>query len=124
MINKTPYRFLKASTVLFSMSTLLCCVLPALFVLLGFGSVFATIVSNFPVITWFSGHKISLFIISGVLIVILAIVQKRKQSCPTDPQKAELCLELKKKTTFIYRLSLGMWLISFFFAFIAPHLFF
>ena len=40
-----------------SLGTLVCCALPALFVTLGFGATFASLIGTFPQLTWLSAHK-------------------------------------------------------------------
>ena len=52
-----------------SLSTLICCAIPSLLVILGFGAVFSSLISFFPQIIWLSENKIIVFIISGFLLL-------------------------------------------------------
>lgn len=108
-----------------SLSTLLCCALPALFVALGMGAVFAGIVSNVPQIVWLSEHKIGLFSTGAILLVIGGLLQWRAkyESCPLDPALAEACASARRSSKILYFVSLGIYSVGAFFAFAAPHLF-
>jgi hypothetical protein len=108
-----------------SLSTLLCCALPALFVALGMGAVFAGIVSNVPQLIWISQHKVGLFVAAGVLLAIAGYLQwrARAMSCPIDPGQAEACRTARGWSYYIYIGSLVLYGIGAFFAFLAPLLF-
>ena len=51
-----------------SLSTLLCCALPALLVTLGAGAVMAGLAANVPGLVWLTANKVPLFIGAGVLL--------------------------------------------------------
>jgi hypothetical protein len=51
-----------------SLGTLLCCALPSLLVLFGFGATVASFLAAVPWLVTLAGHKIWVFTISGVLI--------------------------------------------------------
>src|SRR5947207_15098362 len=53
-----------------SVSTLLCCALPSLFVVIGLGATVASVVSAAPWLTTLSRHKHWTFTIAGVLIAL------------------------------------------------------
>ena len=81
---------LKENIVLFlslftSLSTLLCCALPALLVLLGFGAVFAGLTASIPQIIWLAERKGLLFSIGGILLV-LAHLKERNNIIYPAPQ--------------------------------------
>ena len=109
-----------------SLGTLLCCALPALLVTLGLGASLAGLVGSAPWITSFTEYKGLTFAISGVLIILAAFMQwqNRNAPCPADPEKAQACQRLRKMTWVILGISTVIYLIGFFFAFIAVHLFF
>ncbi len=109
-----------------SFSTLICCAIPALLVGLGFGAVLAGFVGTFPQFIWLSEHKVLLFIIAGVLLILGGLLQfnSRQLDCPTDPTLAEACQTTKGWSYWVYLISVGLYLIGAFFAFVAPRLFF
>ena len=57
-------------TLLASTSTLICCALPALFVTLGAGATFASIVSAFPQLIIISHYKVYISIATLIILVI------------------------------------------------------
>lgn len=108
-----------------STTTLVCCVLPAIFVMLGFGATFASFVGAFPQITWLSEHKGLVFGISALLIGVAAFMQWRARalSCPPDPKLAAACRETRGVSRGVLLLSVGLYCIGAFVAFIAPLIF-
>ncbi len=107
-----------------SVSTLLCCALPALLVTLGAGAVLAGIVSSAPWLVALSKYKIVTFAIAGILLLVAGFMQWRARNapCPIDAAQAKACLKLRRINKFIYWLSVLIWCIGFFFAFVAVHL--
>ncbi len=106
-------------------STLICCALPALLVSIGAGAAMAGLVTTFPQIVWLSEHKVALFTIAGVMLVGSGVMQWRARSlpCPADPALAAACTRTRKVSLVIYWISLGIYAIGFFFAFLAPIVF-
>lgn len=109
-----------------SLGTLLCCALPALLVTLGLGAAMAGFVGAVPWITTVSDYKGIVFIVAGVLLAIAAFMQWRARNapCPADPAKAKACSRLRKVSWGILSFSILIYLIGFFFAFIAVHVFY
>jgi hypothetical protein len=105
--------------------TLICCALPALLVSIGAGATLAGLVTTFPQIVWLSEHKIALFSIGAVLLLVAGIMQWRARSlpCPADPALATACMRTRRVSMWIYFFSVAMFGVGFFFAFIAPMLF-
>lgn len=105
-----------------SMSTLVCCALPALLVSLGLGAALASTVTAVPGLIWLSEQKIPLFIFAGVMLALgfFAENQSRKLACPADPNLAAACSSSKKVSSIVLKLSLALYLVGFFFAFLAP----
>lgn len=105
-----------------SVSTLLCCALPALFVVLGFGAAFAGIVGNFPQLIWISENKLLFFGLGAVLLTLGGALQwqARTLACPIDPKLAASCSTTKDWSLPIYFGSIAIYFIGAFFAFIAP----
>ena len=107
-----------------SLSTLFCCALPALFVALGAGALLAGLVSKVPQLIWLSEHKVALFIFVGTMLIFAGISRwsSHNAPCPTDPAKAKSCQRLRRISMGIFFFSLTMYVIGFFFAFLAQYL--
>lgn len=107
-----------------SVSTLFCCALPALFVALGFGAAFAGLVGAVPQLIWLSENKFWLFVIGVILLSAGGILQWRARSisCPIDPNTGEACQIARDWSRPIYVVSVVIYLVGAFFAFIAPKL--
>lgn len=107
-----------------SVSTLLCCALPALLITIGAGAVMAGLVSNVPGYVWLTERKIELFVIAGVLLAgaVWARWATRNAPCPTDPAQAKLCGRMRKIGGVILWLAVAAYLIGGFFAFFAAEL--
>ena len=103
-------------------STLICCALPALLVSIGAGAALAGLVGTFPQIVWISEHKTPLFLFAGIMLAGAGAMQWRARSlpCPADPALALACNRARKTSFYIYLISVTIFLIGFFFAFIAP----
>jgi hypothetical protein len=108
-----------------SSGTLICCALPALFVALGAGSVFASLISVFPALVWFSIYKIPIFIFASGMLLIGGVLQynARNKACPIDTKNAEVCMSTRKKNLKLYLFSVFIYLLGAFFAFFIPYLF-
>jgi len=101
-----------------------CCALPALFVAVGAGASFASLVGTFPQLVWLSEQKVYLFTFGGLMLGIAGVLQwqSRKASCPVgDLQQA--CKDTKDWSIWVYFVSLALFLIAAMFAFILPRFF-
>ena len=109
-----------------SFGTLICCALPALLVTLGMGGSLASLIGLLPWITKISDYKFIIFIISGFFIFLGFILQWRTKylPCPTDLKKAELCQNLRRVSWIMLYLSLTLFSLGFFYAFIATKFFY
>lgn len=118
-------RVINFFTLFTSLSTLICCALPALLVSLGLGAVMAGLASNVPGLIWISENKLSVFALAGVLLAANGIWLwiNRNAPCPLDPKLREACLSGRKVSRNIYLVSLVIFLVGFFFAFVAPLIF-
>ncbi len=117
---------LPAVSLLTSVGTLVCCALPALLVTLGAGAALAGLVGSAPWLIALSKYKIWTFGISGAMILVAgaALWRSRNASCPIDPAQAMACGKLRKTSVWIYWLSVLLWCVGFFFAFIAVRVFY
>ena len=109
-----------------SVGTLLCCALPALLVTLGMGATLAGFVSAVPWITAISDDKEYVFAGAGIMLSLAIFLQWRGRNapCPADPVKAKACARLRKVSWFILGLSIFIYAIGFFFAFLAADIFY
>lgn len=119
---KRTFAFLSLFT---SLGTLLCCALPALFVILGFGAAFAGIVGTVPQLIWFSEQKVWIFGLGACLLSLGGYLQWRakNETCPIDPVLADACTTTRDWSKIIYLVSVGIYLFGAFFAFLAPRIF-
>jgi mercuric ion transport protein len=109
-----------------SFSTLICCALPSLLVILGFGAVFSSLIGLFPQIIWLSEHKIIVFSVSGLMILINWIVflkTKKIQACEIQENSNQptACEESKSLSNWILYISTILWMTGAFFAFLIKY---
>ncbi len=111
-------------TLFTSMSTLICCALPALLVSLGLGAVLAGLASQWPSLIWISEHKIQVFTFAGVMLLANGYMMwnSRNSPCPIDPKLRDACIRGRQLSKKIYFFSVAVFLIGFFFAYVAPFL--
>ena len=117
---------LPSLSLLTSAGTLVCCALPALLVTIGAGAVLAGIVGTAPWLVALSKYKIWTFGISGAMLLVagVALWRARNAPCPIDPAQAMACGRLRRASNWIYLLSVLLWCVGFFFAFIAAKIFY
>ena len=103
-----------------STGTLICCALPILLVSLGMGAVVAALTSSFPFLITLSQHKILIFLIAGILLLITGgVLYRLGRQCPADPALAARCRQAGNWSRRIFWLSVGIWCIGFFAAWLA-----
>ena len=103
-------------------STLICCALPATLVAIGSAATLTALVGNFPQLIWISEHKSLVFGVAGAMLAIAGYLQwqARNAPCPADAALAAVCTKTRKNALRVYWLSVGIFAIGAFFAFIAP----
>ena len=112
-----------------SISTLFCCALPAFFVLLGFGATFAGLVGAFPQLIWLSEHKLWTFGLGGFFLIAFGIIRfaaahsQVNTECPPERALNEACAQTKDWSGSIFQISLTLYIVGAFFAFIAQRVF-
>jgi hypothetical protein len=111
-------------TILSSFSTLVCCALPAALVSIGAGAALASVVTAVPQLVWLSEHKIPLFAFAGVILALSGVsaYRNRKAPCPVDPIQARSCMRLRRWSASIFYFAAAIYVIGFFFAFVASHI--
>lgn len=107
-----------------SSGTLVCCALPALLVALGAGAALSTLVSVVPGLVWLSEYKAPVFGIAGAMLAFSGALQWRNRfaPCPTDPALRHACLRTRKISARVYGLSVALYLVGGWFAFLQPWL--
>jgi hypothetical protein len=112
---------LEVLTVLSSFGTLLCCALPALLVSVGAGAALVSVITAVPQLVWLSEHKIQLFAFAGATLFASGIstYATRRTPCPTDSAKAKSCMRMRRLSACIFFVSLVVYAVGFFFAFVA-----
>ena len=100
-----------------SFSTLICCALPALLVVLGLGAVVAGVVSDFPFLISLSRHKgwVFLFAFAMTTLNFFLVYRKKKQdlSCEYVPgQKETACDVATRWSKVVLWISLVLLLIG------------
>ncbi len=106
-----------------SLSTLICCAIPSVLVLLGMGTAVASLLSVAPWLVGFSRHKIWTFSIAGVLISISFVMTYlvaprllRGRACEADAPNT--CAEVSKMSRIILWASAILWSCGFFVAYL------
>lgn len=107
-----------------SVGTLVCCALPSLLVVLGFGATVASLVSSVPWLVELSRHKAWVFGASGLLIAgnfyyVYQLVPRllaRAPACP--PEEADACARASRFSRALLWGSAAIWAAGFFVAYI------
>ncbi len=111
-------------SVLASASTLVCCTIPAILVLLGAGSVLAGLVSWFPGIVWLSENKPLVFGFATVMMTVAGVAQRAadRLPCPADAAMAAACAANRRRGRWLFRASAALLVVGATFAFVLPAL--
>ena len=105
-----------------SLSTLLCCALPSLLVLLGLGASVASTLSSLPWLVTLSRHKVLTFSVSGALIACsflntyYIVPRLKKEECSADNPNA--CAEASGLSRLLLWISMVIYSVGFFVAFL------
>jgi hypothetical protein len=111
---------LPATLALFtSATTLICCALPAMLVMLGMGAVWSGVIGTVPGITWFGANKGLVFAVTGLVLGASGAWQwhARTLPCPADPVKARACTRLRRISWTLWGISVAAFCVGGFFAF-------
>lgn len=120
-----PPSVLPATLALFtSVSTLICCALPALLISIGMGAVMAGLIETVPGITWMGANKPIVFTVAGLVLAASGAWQwhARTLPCPADPVKARACTRLRRIGWVLWWISVAAFVVGGFFAFFAADL--
>lgn len=114
-MENTRNDFLSILSLFTSISTLLCCALPTLLVVLGLGAVLAGIVSDFPLLIALSKNKSWIFLASAILMGInFYLIYGRKR----ENENCTACDVASRWSKIILWISVSLWIISFFVAYL------
>jgi hypothetical protein len=105
-----------------SSSTLICCALPALFVAIGAGASFASLITVFPFIVVLSQYKIYITFFALVMILIAGYANYKTYylPCPVDPEVGRLCMKTRKNLRYIYYFSVVLFMFSTILTYLIP----
>ena len=105
-----------------SSSTLICCALPTLFIVLGAGASFASLITAFPLLISISYYKFHLSLIALLLILIGGYANYKTYylPCPSDPELGKICLKTRQRSRYIYYSSVGLFIFATVFTYIVP----
>lgn len=106
-----------------SSSTLICCAFPALFVALGAGASFVSLVSTFPFLIVLSQYKIYITSFATLMILVAGYVNYKTYllPCPSDSESGRLCMQTRKRSRMIYYFSVAIFLFATIFTYIVPN---
>ena len=122
--NLKPTQAASWMALLLSSGTLICCALPALLVTLGAGAALSTLIAQVPQLVWFSEHKIAVFSGAAAMLIASGVLQwrSRRLPCPVDPALAQACASMRRRSSWVYLLSIAVFATGGFFAFVAPYI--
>jgi len=107
-----------------SSSTLICCALPAIFVVLGAGTSFASLITVFPFLITLSQYKLYITLFALIMLALAGYINYKTfyMPCPADPELGKLCMKTRKRSRYIYYLSLLLFIFATIFTYIIPRL--
>ena len=105
-----------------SSSTLICCALPALFVAVGAGASFASLVGSFPFLIVLSQYKLHITLFALVMLMIAGYANYKTyyMPCPAEPELGRLCMQTRKRSRVLYYYSAGIFLFASIFTYVVP----
>jgi len=105
-----------------SLGTLVCCVLPLVFVSLGMGAALVGLVSAAPWLVWLSAHKEAVFAVSALMLSLswIAVWRQRYVPCPADKQLALACQRLRTFSWWMVGIANSLYVLGFTVAIILP----
>ena len=107
-------------TAIASISTLICCALPAFLVFMGAGSVLSVFISFFPQFPMISQYKIEIFTISLIIILFAGVGQMYAKTLPclTGKDQSLSCSKIRKRSFQLFIASIILYITGFYFAFL------
>ena len=107
-------------TLFASTGTLICCALPIALVALGMGASVVALTSYVPFLITLGQHKEWVFIGSAIMLVLAGwMLYRPGRACPVDPVSGVWCDKTQVWNRRVYTLSVILWGVGFFAAFLA-----
>ena len=105
-----------------SSSTLICCALPALFVSLGAGASFASLVSTMPFLITLSIYKLHITSVALFMLIVAGLINYKtaRLPCPADPELGRACLQTRRRSLRVYYASSGLFVFATLFTYVIP----
>ncbi len=105
-----------------SSSTLICCALPSLFVMLGAGASFASLLTIFPFLIVLSQYKMTISLIALATIGLAGLTHYKTAQlpCPADPELGRACLRSRKRARVLYYVSVSIFVFATIFTYLIP----
>ena len=105
-----------------SSSTLICCALPSLFVVLGAGASFASLLTIFPFLIVLSQYKVTISLIALATIALAGFANYKtaRLPCPADPELGRACLRSRKRARVLYYVSVSIFVFATIFTYLIP----
>ena len=109
-----------------SSSTLICCALPSLFVVLGAGASFASLLTIFPFLIVLSQFKVTISLIALAMIALAGFAHYKtaRMPCPADPELGRACLQSRKRARVLYYVSVSIFVFATIFTYLVPRVIF
>ncbi|MDC0914319.1 hypothetical protein OAQ75_02715 [Gammaproteobacteria bacterium] len=106
-----------------SSSTLICCALPSLFVAIGAGASFASLITHIPFLITLSYFKVQITLFAFIMISIAGYINYKTyhMPCPADPELGRLCMQTRKRSRILYYISVAIFLFATIFTYLAPY---
>ncbi len=106
-----------------SSSTLICCALPAIFVALGAGASFASLITFFPFLITLSQYKMYITFGAFTMIVIAGYINYVTYylPCPADPELGRTCMQTRKRSRYIFYISVSLFIFATIFTYLVPN---
>ena len=107
-----------------SSSTLICCALPSIFVALGAGASFASLITMFPILIVLSQYKVYITFFALIMIAIAGYVNYKTfhMPCPADPELGRMCMQTRRRSRYLYYISVALFVFATIFTYIVPRL--
>ena len=105
-----------------STSTLICCALPAVFVSLGAGASFASLIGFFPMLPMLSTYKIEITVAALVMLIASGLINRRtaRLPCPIEPGAAKACMQTRRRSAVTWWFSVAIFSGASLFTYLVP----
>ena len=109
-----------------SSSTLICCALPSLFVVLGAGASFASLLTVFPFLIVLSQYKLAISFTAFTTIALAGFAHYKtaRLPCPADPELGRVCLQSRRRARLVYYVSVSIFAFATIFTYLVPRVIF